>query len=289
MVAVKPNCLLTVLTLVALPVAIFVGSSFTPAHSRLVADSSCGSGTGSGGSGCCMSNGIAATWGGYVALGPGCGGPTFTSVVGEWVQPSVTCPTAEDTESRNGTQYTSFWVGLDGYKSHGVEQAGTSAKCIWDTRTDKYHVSYEAWYEMFPLAAVFVAASQLNPTPGSQIQASVTYNGNSSYTLKLSAGSSTFSTTQTCPKSATCQNLSAEWVAEKNPTHDLATFSSWQLTGGYATTTTNSQQQSVASFQSDPPFTLVGPLDLTSRNQRLTYNTCNLNGASFTVQFNSCT
>jgi hypothetical protein len=46
---------------------------------------------------------------------------TYTSVSSSWVVPSVSC--------NNGTTYSSFWVGLDGYNSNSVEQTGTESDC----------------------------------------------------------------------------------------------------------------------------------------------------------------
>ncbi len=68
------------------------------------------------------SRGAAAStnWSGYAAYQSG---TTFTDVKATWTQPSVTCP-------KRGTQYASFWVGLDGYNSNSVEQIGTDSDCV---------------------------------------------------------------------------------------------------------------------------------------------------------------
>ena len=49
-------------------------------------------------------------WSGYAA-----DSGTYTSVSASWVQPTGTCSSRTD-------QYSSFWVGLDGYSSDSVEQ-----------------------------------------------------------------------------------------------------------------------------------------------------------------------
>ena len=47
----------------------------------------------------------------------------LTSVSASWVQPTGTCSSRTD-------QYSSFWVGLDGYSSDSVEQDGTDTDCV---------------------------------------------------------------------------------------------------------------------------------------------------------------
>src|SRR5437773_12177051 len=54
-------------------------------------------------------------WSGYSAFASG---TTFTDVKASWVAPSVSCPSGKG-------QYSSFWVGIDGYNSNSVEQTGT--------------------------------------------------------------------------------------------------------------------------------------------------------------------
>jgi Peptidase A4 family len=58
-------------------------------------------------------------WIGYVAVSAQC---TFGSVIGQWVQPAITCPCHD-----KGEQEASFWVGLDGSGSPTVEQTGIQA------------------------------------------------------------------------------------------------------------------------------------------------------------------
>ena len=103
-------------------------------------------------------------WSGYAATGS-----TYTSVASSWTEPTGTC--------KSGSQYSSFWVGLDGYNSGTVEQTGTDVDCAG--RTPQYY----AWYEIYPAASV-----EINQTvrPGDKISASVTYAGSSKFTLKIS-------------------------------------------------------------------------------------------------------
>jgi hypothetical protein len=91
---------------------------------------------------------------------------TYTSVSASWTEPTGTCS--------RGDQYSSFWVGLDGYNSSSVEQTGSEVDCVG--RTARYY----AWYEMYPSASVTYSNTV---RPGDHFNASVTYQGNNSYSL----------------------------------------------------------------------------------------------------------
>jgi Peptidase A4 family len=131
-------------------------------------------------------------WSGYSAFG---GNGTFTDAKGSWTQPSATCS--------NKTTYSSFWVGLDGYNSGSVEQLGTEADCAHGSP------QYYAWWEMYPNPSNTIAGFPV--TPGTTYTAEVKYNGNGSFTLSLSGGGHSFSTTKTL---ANPSLSSAEWIAE---------------------------------------------------------------------------
>jgi hypothetical protein len=104
-------------------------------------------------------------WSGYAATG---GSGAFSSVSASWTQPAATCP--------GGSQYASFWVGLDGYNSGSVEQTGTDSDC--SGRTPQYY----GWYEMYPAYPVNYSNTV---RPGDKMSASVTFSGSSTYTLVL--------------------------------------------------------------------------------------------------------
>lgn len=104
-------------------------------------------------------------WSGYAAHGG-----TYTSVSASWVEPTGHC-------SGSAHKYSSFWVGLDGYSSGTVEQAGSEVDC--NGRTAKYY----SWFEMYPkYPVVFGNAVR----PGDHFHGSVTYNGGGRFTLRLS-------------------------------------------------------------------------------------------------------
>jgi hypothetical protein len=134
-------------------------------------------------------------WSGYAVTG---GTGAFTSVSSSWTEPTATCT------SRRSAQYSSFWVGLDGYNSGSVEQTGTDADC--SGRTPEYY----GWYEMYP---AFPVNFSNTVRPGDHLSASVTFSGSSTYTLVLK--DTTQNWTQTIVKSQSgLARSSAEVITE---------------------------------------------------------------------------
>ncbi|HEX2820597.1 MAG TPA: G1 family glutamic endopeptidase [Streptosporangiaceae bacterium] len=93
---------------------------------------------------------------------------TYTSVSASWTQPTGTC--------KRGDQYAAFWVGLDGYSSDTVEQTGSEVDCAGRT------AEYYAWYEAYPAASKNYSNTV---KPGDHFNASVTYKGNSEFSLYI--------------------------------------------------------------------------------------------------------
>jgi hypothetical protein len=117
-------------------------------------------------------------WSGYAA-----DSGTYTSVSATWVEPKGSCSGRSD-------EYSSFWVGLDGYSSSTVEQTGTDTDCDGSTP------SYYGWYETYPNPSISFGDSI---SAGDTISASVTYKGSSKfvYTLADKTKNWSVSTTQT--------------------------------------------------------------------------------------------
>jgi Peptidase A4 family len=130
-------------------------------------------------------------WSGYAASGS-----TFTSVSSSWVEPAGTCS--------SGNQYSSFWVGLDGYNSTSVEQTGSEVDC------SGAKPQYYSWYEMYPAYPVNFSDTVL---PGDHFTGSVTYTGNNSFTLTLADTTEGWSHTVTQTVSGAARS-SAEVIAE---------------------------------------------------------------------------
>ena len=140
---------------------------------------------------------ISLNWSGYAVTGK----KPYTYVHSTFVQPTITCPGVAD-------QYTSNWVGLDGYNDQTVEQDGTAAWCGGANDTTP---KYEAWYEMYPANSVNVFAVH----PGDIIDASVSYSdsaGDFSLTVSDLSTGKTATDTAAC---ADCARASAEWIIER--------------------------------------------------------------------------
>jgi peptidase A4-like protein len=152
-------------------------------------------------------------WSGYADTSS-----TFSTVNGNWTEPSVNC-------SGGRTTYAAFWVGIDGFTSGSVEQDGTLAECSGGS------AFYFTWWEMYPTNAIQTVGSSVQP--GDSISASVVRSG-TSYTLKITDTqhpANSFTTTQSC---SNCANSSAEWIAEAPSSGSvlpLANFGTWTLSG----------------------------------------------------------
>ncbi len=134
-------------------------------------------------------------WSGYAVTGAS---GAFHSVSASWVEPTGICTT------RGRAQYSSFWVGLDGFNSNSVEQTGTDVDC------SHRRPVYYGWFEMFPAAPVNYPNTV---RPGDHFSASVTFSGSSTYTLVLT--DSTQGWTHTTTKSQTgLARSSAEVITE---------------------------------------------------------------------------
>jgi peptidase A4-like protein len=134
-------------------------------------------------------------WSGYAVTGAK---GSVQDVKGSWIVPSVTC--------NGGTQYASFWVGIDGFNSGTVEQIGTDADCRGGVPT------YYAWFEFYPhpMFTINTVAVQ----PGDVIAADVSYDPRSrqfTVSLKNTTNGQSFGSST---KVNSAQRSSAEWVAE---------------------------------------------------------------------------
>ncbi|HEX4791666.1 MAG TPA: G1 family glutamic endopeptidase [Actinospica sp.] len=130
-------------------------------------------------------------WAGYAATGS-----TYTSVSTTFTQPAVSCS--------SGDQYSSFWVGLDGYSSSSVEQTGTEADCVGRT------AEYSAWYELYPAYPVTYSNTV---RPGDVITETVSFSGSSTYTMTIKDSTEGWTKTTTKSSSGHARS-SAEVIAE---------------------------------------------------------------------------
>ncbi len=143
-------------------------------------------------------------WAGYVDTGT-----TFSSVDGDWVQPTATCP-------KNQVQQAAFWVGIGGFVQGDpdIEQIGTDSDCL--KAKGKHGVggpNYYAWYQMYPQSLVVLPTSSDPVSPGNSIEASVTVSGANQYTLDITdVGHWTYSTVES--QASQPEDASAEWITE---------------------------------------------------------------------------
>jgi hypothetical protein len=124
----------------------------------------------------------------------------FTYAESRFIQPSLTCP------GDHANEWSSNWVGLDGFNNTTVEQDGTAAHCGGANNTTPV---YKAWYEMFPAGSVNV----FTVSPGDTINTQVSFS-NGKFTLTVSDLTSGKSATHTA-KCASCKRTSAEWIVER--------------------------------------------------------------------------
>jgi hypothetical protein len=131
----------------------------------------------------------AGNWAGYAATSS-----TYTTIIGHWVEPKVTC---------SHSALYAPWVGIDGDGDSTVEQTGVQTQCSGG------HASVAGWYEMYPAAPVYYS----NPASiGDSFTAEVQYTGGTTYKLTLTDNTKGWSHTVT--KNLSAQNASAEAIIE---------------------------------------------------------------------------
>ena len=134
-------------------------------------------------------------WSGYAATSK----KAFNSVRATWIVPRIKCTGVAN-------QWTSNWVGLDGFNDSTVEQDGTFAGCGGAAHTKPY---YTGWIEMFPAPS----KRQFWVQAGDTMTASVVF-AKGRFTLRI--------TDVTAHKGAVasatcsdCKRASAEWIIER--------------------------------------------------------------------------
>jgi len=134
-------------------------------------------------------------WSGYAVTGTN---GSVTDVKGSWVVPAIqgSCPSTN--------QYSSSWLGIDGYSSSTVEQIGTDSDC------QNGAPSYYAWFEFYPHPAFII--NSLAVHPGDVMSAEVNYaGGRFTATLTNATTGQQFSTSA---KVGNAKRSSAEWIVE---------------------------------------------------------------------------
>jgi hypothetical protein len=198
-------------------------------------------------------NASSTNWSGYAA-----NGSTYTSVSTTFTQPKVTCS--------RGDQYSSFWVGLDGYSSSSVEQTGTEADCAGTS------AQYSAWYEMYPADPVTYSNTV---KPGDVITETVSVSSNT-YTMTIKDTTEGWTKTTTKTESG-LDRSSAEVIAEapySGKVLPLADFG----TVTFSNSTVDGSTLSASSPTGINMATSAGKLEAT---------TSALSGGAFSITWNS--
>lgn len=119
--------------------------------------------------------------------------------------PTITCTSFGPT--------VSIWVGLDGFQSKTVEQAGIDAACDIQG-PDGVLPQYVSWYERYPRPANFKGAL----SPGDSVGVSVFFDSSTgNYDMAVNDPSSPgadIGVAFPCPSGSSCRNSSAEVIAE---------------------------------------------------------------------------
>jgi len=141
-------------------------------------------------------------WGGYAVHQKGV---TFRAIKATFFVPFMNC--AVTPGSTIPGNYSSHWVGLDGFHSKTVEQDGIEADCISGS------AHYDAWHEVFPRPEQPVS---MKIRPGDSITTSVRYSRSTrKYRLEVmdNTNGNHFTVHQRCAGSA-CVRSSAEAISE---------------------------------------------------------------------------
>jgi hypothetical protein len=134
-------------------------------------------------------------WSGYAVTGAA---GSVSIAKGSWVVPAI------QGSCTSTAQYSSFWVGIDGFNSGTVEQTGTDSDCQNGAPT------YYAWFEFFPHASFLINGMTI--TPGDHMTAQASFSGRSfTVTITDTTTGATFSTSSSVKRA---QRSSAEWIAE---------------------------------------------------------------------------
>jgi hypothetical protein len=161
-----------------------------------------------------VANATSENWSGSVAFPPV--GQTFTWVAGQWTVPNPYPPGL-------GQFYASEWIGIDGWKSGDVLQAGTETQVVNLLGKDFSARVVYAWWEWYP--AYEVAITNLPVSPGDIMSCLIHVNSISTASVIVQNQSSNVTTlfTITAPSGTTLVGESAEWIVERPTVNKVLT------------------------------------------------------------------
>ena len=139
-------------------------------------------------------------------------GESFSTVSATWVVPTV----AQVPITGVTTSDVAEWVGIDGYQSADVCQAGVLE--IVQTSNGVTTITCEAFVEWYPAAADIIPASSFQVSPGNTIQVTVETTGagatQATFILDDETTGKTYDVSLTAPTGTQLQGNSAEFVVE---------------------------------------------------------------------------
>ena len=175
--------------------------------------------------------GQSANWSGYVARGDG-----FSSVTGTWTIPQ---PKAGNSFASDGA-----WVGIGGYGSDDLIQAGTGTEIAPDGR-----VRYQSWVEMLPAGPETLP---LPVKPGDSVTFTVAETSPTHWTI--TAKNNTTGQTTSVDEQYESSHVSAEWIEEAPATQvgllPLSEFDAIGFSGGSVVHNGKTQTMAAAGAES---------------------------------------
>jgi len=146
-------------------------------------------------------------WSGVVVPSPA--GDTFKTITGNWMVPD---PNQPANLPAGEWYYSSAWIGIDGWGSNDVLQAGTDSDVLVQNGVPTKSIA--AWWEWFP--ADSVAITNLPVTSGDYMSCQITSTGAKTATVYLTnLSTNTHAAFKiTIPSGATFKGNCAEWILE---------------------------------------------------------------------------
>jgi len=184
-------------------------------------------------------------WSGYAATGSAkiFGATSFDTVAADFVVPAVSARVCDP--NGDNWEYSSAWVGIDGYASPDVLQAGVEADADLPCSGGGLQTYYSPWYEWYPNYETRI--TNLGAAPGQSFYIHVwatSATAGNAYLQNVSANQSV-SLSLTAPTGTMLRGESAEWIME-SPTvgGSLATLPFYGL-GYFANATSETRSNAV--------------------------------------------
>ncbi len=137
-------------------------------------------------------------------------GESFSTVSAQWVIPTIAQVPGVTTSD------VAEWVGIDGYQSSDVCQAGVYEEA--QTSNGQTTLSCQAWVEWYPADAEFIPLSSFDVNPGNTISVTVETSGKgateATFILDDETTGQTYETSLAAPKGTSLEGNTAEAIVE---------------------------------------------------------------------------